>query len=109
MVAGRYLGSGGRPLARRRQLQLEPADVAPGALLPADLAVEADLLEAEALVQADARLVRQGDPGAGHAEAALAQALEERFVEGAADAAAAGAPRRRRPRRWRSSGRRGAR
>src|SRR4051794_651073 len=75
----------------RRKLQLVPADVAPGALLPADLAVDADQHETEALVEADAGLVRQRDPGAGHAEAALAQAVEERFVEGAADALAAGA------------------
>ena len=41
-------------------------------------------------MQADAGLVRQRDPGAGHAEAALAQAVEEGFVEGAAEALAPG-------------------
>src|SRR6478735_1110653 len=84
-VRGERLG--GRRSARQEQLQLPPADVAPGAVLPADLAVEASLLEAEALVQGDAGLVGEGDAGAGHAEAALAQALEEVLVEGAADAA----------------------
>src|SRR5436853_222008 len=86
--------SGSARLQRRavggRQLQLEPTDVAPGAVLEADFGIDATLLEAKALVEADAGRVRQGDPGAGHAEAALAQAREESFVEGAADALATG-------------------
>src|SRR5207253_5238027 len=91
MVASRSARLRGRAFVGGRQLQLEPADVAPGALLEADFPVDAGPLEAEPLVEADAGLVRQGDPGAGHAEAALAQALEEGFVEGAADAFAPGA------------------
>src|SRR6476646_9408336 len=90
MVAGGSARLRWRPVRRGRQLQLEPADVAPDAFLPADLAVDPDPLEAERFVEADARLVRQGDAGAGHAEAALAQAGEEGLVEGAADAFAAG-------------------
>src|SRR3954452_18917366 len=80
---------GGRAVGRRCQLQLVPADVAPGAVLPADFAVDADQLEAEAFVQGLAGRIRQGDAGAGHAEATLAQALEEGSVEGAPDALAA--------------------
>src|SRR6187402_1741215 len=90
MVAGGSARLRRRPVGRGCQLQLEPADVVPGALLEADLAVDPGALEAERFVQAEARLVRQGDAGAGHAEAALAQALEERLVEGAADALTAG-------------------
>src|SRR6185436_7968521 len=72
----------------RQELELPPADVAPGGCLEADVAVDADLLEAERLVEADAGVVRQGDAGAGDVEALLAQERTEMLVELAADAAA---------------------
>ena len=80
---------GWRPTAveRRDQAQLPPADVAPRARLPADPSVDADELEAERLVQADARVVRQRDAGAGDLEALRAQPREQRLVQLAADAA----------------------
>src|SRR5690242_2610494 len=72
---------GGRILAARGELQLPPADVAPGAELPADPAIDADRSESEALVKGDAGVVRKGDPGAGGAVAALAESVEQPLVE----------------------------
>src|SRR3954470_15448154 len=43
------------------QVELPPADVPPLAALPADVPVDADRLEAQCLVHADAGVVRQRD------------------------------------------------
>jgi hypothetical protein len=90
MVAGRAARSppsaGRQRLGRngtvgRAQLQLPPADVAPGARLPADPTVDADGDEPERLVQGDAGLVGQGDPRASDLEALATEPREERLVE----------------------------
>src|SRR5215212_5444705 len=67
-----------RPVAfRRPQVQLPPAHVPPLVVLVADVLVDADRLEAEGFVDADARVVRQGDPGDEQAEAAFLEAPKE--------------------------------
>ena len=77
----------GRPRARRDEVQLPPADVPPRTGLEPDPPVDPDWLEAEPLVQGDAGLVRERDAGADHLHALAHEQLEQRPVEGAADAA----------------------
>src|SRR5688572_6957508 len=60
----------------------------PAAELVADVAVDADWLEAHGFVEADARGVRKRDARAGLAEALYVEQLEERGVERAPDAPA---------------------
>src|SRR5581483_4419001 len=79
------------PLAVLRLAEgaLVPGDVAPGSGLPADPAVDADLLETERLVQPDARGVRERDPGARDPDPLGCQAREQLFVQRPPDATAA--------------------
>src|SRR5690606_15252563 len=64
---------------------LPPTDVAPAAELPADLAVDADRRESHRLVQADAGLVRQGDPREGGVKTLAREQRQQRGIERAAD------------------------
>src|ERR1700753_3912207 len=70
------------------QWALHPDHVVPGAELPADVAVDADLLEAHRAVQPGAGLVGERHAGDGGAKATLGQTLEQGLVERTAGAAA---------------------
>src|SRR3569833_2686651 len=70
---------------------LDPGDVAPRAVLPADPAVDARGFEPECAVQARAGVVRKCHPGEGAVETVVPQAFEERLVQRAAGAGAAAA------------------
>src|ERR1700743_1685910 len=74
----------GRVFAERL---LPPADVAPGAELERDVAEAAASAEAERLVQGDAGVVGERDPGARLVVALLHEQGEQPLVERAADAA----------------------
>ena len=80
-----------------RQARLPPADVVPGPELEAEVAVDPDGLEADRLVQRDARVVGERDAGDRDLEALAREQRQQRLVEPAPDARAAGAPGRRRP------------
>src|SRR2546423_1059517 len=78
----RRLGTGGH------EVELPPTHVVPRANLPSDPAVDTDGLEAEALVDRDARLVGQRDARTHDVEPLTAQQVEQRGVERAPDATA---------------------
>ena len=77
----------GRALANRK---LPPADVVPRPKLPTHRSVDPDRLEPDRFVKRDARRVRQRDPRASEEVALEVEDTEERPVERAADAGAAG-------------------
>src|SRR5262245_44299280 len=79
-----------RGIAEPLQLQLPPADVVPASVLEARLGCDADVPEAEPLVQLDARRVRQGDDPDRGAKPLQAERVEEHAVERAADTGAVG-------------------
>ena len=62
----------------------------PGPCLPADVAIDADRDEAEALVQGDARLVGKGDAGTCDPKTLGAKPAEQLFVEVATDSSPSG-------------------
>src|SRR4051812_42988273 len=76
---------------RLAHVQLPPADIPPLAGLVADVLVDADRLEAQGLVDPDARLVGECYACDQQAVAAPAQAVEQLGVELPADSAAVGA------------------
>src|SRR5439155_21586086 len=73
------------------ELPLEPPDVVPGPQLPAKPLLDSREPEAAGLVEADARRIRQGDPGKRLAVALAGQHVEQRPVERPPEAAAAAA------------------
>jgi hypothetical protein len=106
MVANTSLGLGRRVLPRGDRA-LDPSDVVPSAVLPADTPVGFDGLEPHGAVQAGARVVRQRHARDGGAETAFGQTIKQCTVKRATttsspqaslkvDADRADSPRRRR-------------
>src|SRR5690242_4707128 len=67
---------------------LPPPDVVPAVELEPDLAIDAERLETDQLVQRDASRIRQGDAGEGGMKTAPLQLRQQLEIERAADAGA---------------------
>src|SRR5438128_994991 len=83
-------GFGGRVRAGRDR-PLDPGDIVPRAVFPADAPVSSDRLESQGAVQTDARVIGQRYPREGHPEAAGGKPIQQRGVESAAGASTASA------------------